>query len=146
MLRGVGVSPASPVTRAMGFSVLICDDLPAVQTMMRRMMEREGIIVAGLASTADEVIALYSERQPDVVLLDLNMPGANGLGLLRTLRALDPPACVVICSGAADAELVDEAQLLGAADWVMKPIYPSSLAALLRSVHASSEAKRSVSR
>ena len=146
MLRDVGASPASPDSGAMGFSVLICDDLPAVQTMMRRMLEREGLVVAGLASTADEVVSLYNERQPDVVLLDLNMPGANGLGLLRTLRSLEPPACVVICSGAGDADLIDEAQTLGAADWVLKPIYPSSLMALLRTVHAASEAKRSVSR
>lgn len=120
----------------MGFSVLICDDLPAVQTMMRRMLEREGFVVAGLASTADEVLALYAEQTPDVVLLDLNMPGANGLGLLRSLRALDPPACVIVCSGAGDSEMRDEAQILGAADWVLKPIYPSSLAALIRSVVA----------
>lgn len=118
----------------MGHSVLVCDDLPAVQTMMRRMLERQGFTIAGLASTADEVLALYREHLPDVVLLDLDMPGARGLDLLRALRALDPPACVVIVSGAGDSELRDEAQALGAADWVLKPVYGSSLVALLRSV------------
>jgi two-component system chemotaxis response regulator CheY len=102
--------------------------------MMRRMLEREGFTVAGLASTADEVLALYHERKPDVVLLDLNMPGAHGLDLLRSLRALDPPARVVIVSGAGDSVLRDEAQALGAADWVLKPVYGSSLVALLRGV------------
>ena len=118
----------------MGHSVLVCDDLPAVQTMMRRMLEREGFTVAGLASTADEVLALYREQRPDVVLLDLNMPGANGLDLLRALRALDPPARVDICSGAGDGPLRDEAHALGAADWVLKPVFGSSLVALLRGV------------
>ena len=118
----------------MGHSVLVCDDFPAVQAMMRRMLEREGFTIAGSASTASEVLALYQERRPDVVLLDLNMPGANGLDLLRALRALDPPACVVIVSGAGDSSLRDEAQALGAADWVLKPVYGSSLVALLRGV------------
>lgn len=135
----------SPPTAAapMDFSVLICDDIPAVQTMMRRMLERQGLTVAGLAATADEVLALYRERSPDVVLLDLNMPGAVGLDLLRSLRALDPPACVVICSGAGGSELRDEAQALGAADWVLKPIYPTSLVALLHAVVCASRTERS---
>ena len=115
-------------------SVLVCDDLPAVQTMMRRMLERGGFTVAGLASNADEVLALYRERAPDIVLLDLKMPGADGLDLLRSLRAFDPPACVVICSGAGDSVLHAEAQALGAADWVLKPVYGSALVALLHDV------------
>jgi DNA-binding NarL/FixJ family response regulator len=118
----------------MGHSVLVCDDMPAVQTMMRRVLERAGFTVTGTAGTAEEALALYAAHTPDVVLLDVNMPGANGLDLLRSLRAFDPPACVVICSGAGDAVLRDEAQALGAADWVLKPIYGSSLVALLRGV------------
>lgn len=100
------------------------------------MLEREGFTLAGLASTADEAVALYQEHRPDVVLLDLEMPGANGLDLLRTLRRFDPPARVVIVSGAGDDDLRDEAQALGAADWVLKPIYGTALATLLREVLA----------
>ncbi|MDB4882634.1 MAG: Response regulator containing CheY-like receiver, AAA-type ATPase, and DNA-binding domain [Gemmatimonadetes bacterium] len=122
----------------MGFSVLICDDVPAVQTMLRRVLEREGITVAGVASTADEVLALYMESVPDVVLLDLNMPGAKGLDLLSALRELDPTACIVICSGAGDSEMRTEAHRLGAAEWVLKPVFTSSLVALLRDVVAAS--------
>jgi CheY-like chemotaxis protein len=127
----------------MGFSVLICDDVPAVRTMMRRMLEREGMHVAGLAATAEEVLSLYESSSPDVVLLDLNMPGANGLGLLRSLRTLDPAACVVICSGACEPAVRDEAHALGAADWVLKPIYTTSLVALLRDVVTNNQALRS---
>ena len=118
----------------MSFSVLICDDVPAVRTMMRRLLEREGICVAGLAANAEEVLTLYESSAPDVVLLDLNMPGANGLGLLRSLRTLDAHASVVICSGAGDSEMRTEAQELGAADWVLKPVYTSSLVTLLNDV------------
>jgi CheY-like chemotaxis protein len=126
----------------MPFSVLICDDVPAVRTMMRRLLEREGFCVAGLASNAEEAITLYESSAPDVVLLDLNMPGANGLGLLRSLRLLDDQACVVICSGAGNSELRDEAQALGAADWVLKPVYTSSLVTLLNDVVRTKRARQ----
>ena len=111
--------------------------------MMRRMLEREGLTVAGLASNAEEVLAVYESSSPDVVLLDLNMPGANGLGLLRSLRTLDPHACVVICSGAGDSDMRSDAQLLGAADWVLKPIYTSSLVALLHDIVTANRSERS---
>jgi YesN/AraC family two-component response regulator len=110
--------------------------------MMRRMLEREGFVVAGLASTAAEVLSLYGECTPHVVLLDLNMPGANGFGLLGALRELDPAACVVMCSGSGDNELRRQAQSLGAADWVLKPIYTSSLVSLLRDVIATNQLRR----
>lgn len=98
--------------------------------------------VAGLAATAEEVLTMYEASPPDVVLLDLNMPGANGLGLLRSLKTLDAHACVVICSGAGDSELREEAQCLGAADWVLKPVYTSSLVALLHEVVTTNRSQR----
>ena len=140
--EGVGDTRRLHLHGDMGFSVLICDDVPAVQKMMRRLLEREGLIVAGLASTAEEALALYAECAPDVVLLDLNMPGAKGLDLLRELRELDPTACVVICSGAGDENLRLEAQALGAAEWVLKPIFTASLVTLLRDVLAKSQLVR----
>ena len=124
----------------MTISVLICDDLASVQAMMRRMLERDGLTTAGVAGTAEEVLQRYAEHRPDVVLLDYKMPGATGLSLLRTLLARDPSACVVMCSGVDDPELRDRALALGAADWVLKPIYPTSLVASLRDLVARKKA------
>jgi two-component system chemotaxis response regulator CheY len=112
-------------------SVLICDDLASVQGMLRRMLERAGHVVTGCAGSADEVLARYREGRPDVVLLDYRMPGAHGLSLLRDLLALDPSACVVMCSGTGDPDVRRDALEAGARDWVLKPIYPQSFVALL---------------
>jgi FixJ family two-component response regulator len=71
------------------------------------------------------------------------MPGAQGLELLRALRELDPTACVIICSGAGDSDMRTEAKLLGAAEWVLKPVYTSALVSLLRDVVAASHLRRS---
>jgi DNA-binding response OmpR family regulator len=120
----------------MTISVLICDDLASVQGMMRRMLERDGLIAAGVAGSADEVLARYQECRPDIVLLDYRMPGANGFSVLRALLARDPEACIVMCSGVDDPEVRHAALALGAADWVVKPIYPTSLVASLRELVA----------
>lgn len=116
----------------MSISVLVCDDLPAVQGMLRRMLERDGLMVTGVASSADEVLLRYEESRPDIVLLDYRMPGASGLSVLRDLLLLDPQARVVMCSGTGDPDLHTEALAAGAADWVLKPIYPRTLIARLR--------------
>ena len=120
----------------MGISVLICDDLASVQGMMRRMLQRDGLVTAGVAGSASEVLQRYEECRPDIVLLDYRMPGANGLSVLRTLMARDPKACVVMCSGLDDPDVREAALKLGAADWVLKPIYPTSLVASLRALVA----------
>jgi CheY-like chemotaxis protein len=118
----------------MSISVLICDDLESVQGMLRRMLERDGLVTAAVAGCAEEVLERYQESRPDVVLLDYRMPGANGLSLLRALLTRDPEACVVMCSGLDDPSVREAALRLGAADWVLKPIYPTSLVASLRAL------------
>lgn len=118
----------------MTISVLVCDDLASVQSMLSRMLERGGLVVAGVASSADEALARYGALRPDVVLLDYRMPGAVGLSLLRQLLATDPEARVVMCSGTGDPEVRQKAIAAGAADWVLKPIYSQALIARLREI------------
>ena len=120
----------------MSISVLICDDLPSVQSMLRRMIEREGLRVSGVASTADEVVERYRAERPDIVLLDLRMPGAIGLSVLRTILTEDRTARVVMCSGTGDPEVQRAAMQMGAVDWVLKPVYTQSLIARLRELVA----------
>jgi len=120
----------------MSITVLVCDDLASVQSMMRRLVEREGLTVCALASHAEEVLQRYAECRPDVVLLDYRMPGASGLSLLYDLLALDPAARIVMCSGSADPDVRDEALRAGAVDWVLKPVYAQTLVASLRQIGA----------
>ena len=117
----------------MTLSVLICDDIASVQSMIRRMLEREGM-VAGTAGTTSEMLASYRAERPDVVLLDYLMPGANGLSHLRDLLVLDPDAIVIMCSGTGDPMVRAEALAIGAAAWVLKPIYPLMLVDQLRTL------------
>jgi two-component system chemotaxis response regulator CheB len=111
------MSPAS-ATR-----VVIADDSALMRSVLASELERAGIDVVGIAADGDEALELCEELAPDVLSLDLAMPGRDGVGVLRALhtRALDIPVVVVSAfSAAAGARAVD-ALAEGAFDLVAKP-------------------------
>ncbi len=102
---------------AQKISVLIVDDEPLARARARRMLERlDDIQIAGEASSGREAIEMIEREQPDVVLLDIQMPGIDGL---RVLEALDDPPAVIF-STAFEHHAV-RAFELDAVDYLLKP-------------------------
>lgn len=99
---------------------LVIDDDPYFCEAFREYLVRKGYQVA-LAYTGDEGVSLYKESQPDVVFLDVRMPGKNGIETLKELKALDPGAAVIMVSAVEDDDIVQEAKSLGVF-YVNKPI------------------------
>jgi DNA-binding NarL/FixJ family response regulator len=115
--------------------VLIADDHPLVLIGVRRMLEaNEGIEVAGEAQSGPEVLALTQRRGPDVVLLDLRMPGVQGGSLIARLRAEHPRVRVVVLSASEDADSIDQALAAGACAYVLKSTKPVDIASVLRQI------------
>jgi DNA-binding NarL/FixJ family response regulator len=115
--------------------VLIADDHPLVLVAVRMMLEAsEEIEVAGEARSAPEVLALVQRRNPDVVLLDLRMPGAEGGSLIAQLRGEHPAVKVVVLSASDDAASVREALDAGACAYVLKSTKPIDIVSVLREV------------
>lgn len=113
-----------------GSLVMIVDDEPVNTKVVSRLLQLEGY--SRFVTTHDpfEATALATNRQPDLILLDLMMPGKSGYEILEELRA-DPAFAitpVVILTAAADRESRARALKLGAADFVTKPVDPSELA------------------
>jgi two-component system chemotaxis response regulator CheY len=73
------------------------------------------------AASGDDAVALYREHRPDLVLLDIVLPGRDGLAVLRELRAEDPAARVVMLTRQEQVDVVLEAERLGARDFLVKP-------------------------
>jgi DNA-binding NarL/FixJ family response regulator len=122
-------SPSTPLR------VLIADDHPLVLMGVRRMLEaNEEIEVAGEAQTGPEVLALVQRRRPDIVLLDLRMPGVHGDSLIAELRADHPAVRVVVLSACDDEISVREALDAGASAYVLKSTKPVDIASVLREV------------
>ncbi|MEU5155908.1 response regulator transcription factor [Glycomyces sp. NPDC021274] len=116
--------------------LLLVDDHPVVRRGLRGYLELEAdFTVVGEAGDGEEALRAIEETRPDVVLLDLKMPGLDGQGVLDRLDQDDAPRVLVLTS-ATDAERVPNAIAAGAAGFVYKDIDPDALASAIRTVHA----------
>ncbi|GAA2277351.1 response regulator transcription factor [Glycomyces scopariae] len=117
--------------------LLLVDDHPVVRRGLRGYLELEpDFAVVGEAGDGEEALNAINAHDPDVVLLDLKMPGLDGQGVLDRLGdARDRPRVLVLTS-ATDAERVPSAINAGAAGFVYKDIDPDALASAIRTVHS----------
>ncbi|MFH9179473.1 response regulator [Streptomyces albogriseolus] len=117
--------------------VLLVDDHQVVRRGLRTFLEvQDDIEVVGEAADGAEGVALAGELQPDVVLMDVKMPGMDGVEALRRLRELDHRARVLVVTSFTEQRTVIPALRAGAAGYVYKDIDPDALAGAIRSVHA----------
>jgi DNA-binding NarL/FixJ family response regulator len=115
--------------------VLVVDDHRLMLEAIRVQLEREDdISVVGSVDSGEPVVALVGQTGPDVVLLDVRMPGMDGLTVLDHLQARYPSIAVVMLSGIEDPALVRAALERGAAAFVLKGIDPRDLAGAVRQV------------
>lgn len=112
--------------------MVIADDHHFFRDGLRGMLEAGGIEVVGEASDGDEAVALAHRLAPDVVVLDLNMPGASGLDALRELAQRCPDVqTVVLTVSNADADVL-AALAEGACGYLLKDMRPDGLASSVR--------------
>ena len=115
--------------------VLVVDDHRLMLEAIRLQLEREDdISVVGCVDSGEAVVALVGQTGPDVVLLDVRMPGIDGLTVLEQLQARYPSIAVVMLSGIEYPTLVRAALERGAAAFVLKGIDPHDLAGAVRQV------------
>ncbi|MGW2178804.1 response regulator [Streptomyces sp. NPDC001732] len=117
--------------------VLLVDDHQVVRRGLRTFLEiQDDIEVVGEAADGAEGVARTEELRPDVVLMDIKMPGTDGIEALRTLRELQNPAKVLIVTSFTEQRTVVPALRAGASGYVYKDVDPDALAGAIRSVHA----------
>jgi two-component system nitrogen regulation response regulator NtrX len=104
-----------------GEHILIVDDEPAIQSALRGVLEDEGYRVRAVGS-GEAALALLAEETPDLVFLDIWMPGKDGLDTLAQIKRLRPEATVVMISGHGTIETAVRATRLGAYDFIEKPL------------------------
>ena len=106
--------------------VAIVDDDEAVRQSTSRMLQRIGYIVETYPS-GDDFLAAELPANIGCVLLDIRMPGTDGLGVMRALRERGTPFSIIVLTGHGDIALAVEAMKLGASDFLEKPYHPDSL-------------------
>jgi DNA-binding NarL/FixJ family response regulator len=113
--------------------VLVADDHPLALRAVRAVLEADGgFEIVAEAQTGSQVLPLIGQSQPDLLLLDLVMPGMSGLRVLELLRDRHPEVHAVLFSGCADREQIDRALLLGAKGYVLKTLAIDDLPSILR--------------
>jgi DNA-binding NarL/FixJ family response regulator len=115
--------------------VVLADDHAPVRGMIRSALEQDGCEVCGEGATAEEAVNLTTQHRPDVVLLDIHMPGNGIRAAQRISREFPETAIVMLTQSRDDADLFD-ALRAGAIGYLLKETPPASLSAALRGVLA----------
>jgi DNA-binding NarL/FixJ family response regulator len=117
--------------------VLIADDHPLMLQGIRRALEAsDDIDVVGEARSGEEALALVERRRPDLVLLDLHMPGIGGLECIEELKRSWPDVKTVVISASDDRASIDAALLAGASAYILKSVSPIDIPSVLRQASA----------
>jgi two-component system chemotaxis response regulator CheY len=116
----------------MAVNILIVDDLAFIKIVLRDIIEKAGFRVVGEASNGEQAISMYQDTRPDVVLMDITMPGMDGLTALKKIREIDEAARVIICSALGQQQLIVQALQLGAKDFIVKPFQPQRVVSALK--------------
>ena len=112
-----------------GARVLIVDDASFMRGLISDAVVRSGHQVAGEARDGREAVERYAELRPDLVTLDITMPGSDGLEALATIRRIDGDARVLMCSALGQDRKMLEAARLGAKGFLVKPFTPEGIIA-----------------
>lgn len=101
--------------------ILIVDDAMFMRKSIRKILSEGGYANVEEARDGDEAIAMFGEYSPNLVLLDITMPGRSGLEVLEEILRQDEDAAVVMCSAMGQETVIQKAIVMGARDFIVKP-------------------------
>lgn len=119
--------------------VLIVDDSPFSVGMISNILTVEGFHVVGSANCLKEAEAAVIELKPDLVTMDMIMPGADGITCTEAIHKIDPNIKVIIVSSMMDDEIVRRAKKVKASGYIQKPVDADEIALLIKRVMAEEE-------
>ena len=106
--------------------VVIAEDEAIIRLDLKETLEEEGYLVVGETGRGDEVVALVREVKPDLAILDIKMPGMDGLSAAREIAA-ERGAAVLILTAFSQRDLIDQARDAGVMSYLVKPFQKSEL-------------------
>ncbi len=115
--------------------VLLVDDSPAVRAGLSLLLDStDGIHVVGSCGDGSEVVAAAAALRPDIVLMDISMPGTDGIAATAALVAAEPSARVLMLTTSVTGDVVHRAREAGALGYLIKGADPAELVAAVRDV------------
>lgn len=123
--------PAGPPQK-LRCSVMVVDNEPKLREILKRFLEMHNFQVTTAAS-GEEALEMLKSAVPMFVLLDIGMPGMDGLVVLKKIKAMEVPTTVIMITGIDDEQTMQDAYNLGARDFINKPFSPAYLESVLLS-------------
>ena len=120
-------------TKKLRSRVLLADDHRLILDSVRSALEDSGEFeVVGEAMTGSQVLALVKRTHPDVVMLDIRMPGMDGLVCLDQIKKRHPEIKVIVLSASSDQKLIENVLKRGASAYIVKSVNPVDLPSAIR--------------
>ena len=113
--------------------LLVDDEIRFIEALVKRLKKRK--LVAASADSGEKALCRLDEDPADVVVLDLKMPGMDGIDVLREIKARHPLVEVIMLTGHANVEVAIEGMELGAFDYLMKPMDIDELLYKIQDAH-----------
>ncbi|WP_022778331.1 response regulator [Butyrivibrio sp. AE3009] len=101
--------------------ILIVDDTTFMREMLKNALDPEKYQIIGEALNGEQAVAQFKEKDPDLVILDINMPKKNGIDTLSEIMEVNPKANVIMCSDQKYDNMIMMALKRGAKDFIIKP-------------------------
>jgi two-component system chemotaxis response regulator CheY len=101
--------------------VLIVDDSPFMRNMLKDILAQVGHQVIGEAKNGSDAVIKYKALNPELVLMDIVMPGSDGIEAVNAIMDQDPRAKIVMCTSLGQKKMVLDAFYAGAKDYIVKP-------------------------
>ena len=123
--------------------VVIVDDIAETREHLTKLLSFESDIdVVGAAASGEEAVELAGKLQPDILLMDINMPGMDGIATTERISATFPMTSIIMMSVQGEADYLRRSMLAGAREFLVKPFSSDELTASIRQVHIREKAKR----
>ncbi len=113
-------------------SAIIVDDSPIMRAQLRKVLGAAGFSIAAETGTGDAVLALYEQHRPDLITLDIVMPGRDGATVATELLRQCPEANVVMCTSLSTREKIEVCRRAGVRYYLLKPFTPEAAIAVFR--------------
>ena len=118
----------------MAKKILLVDDAAFMRKMIKDTLTKNGYTEVFEAVDGADAVAKFGELAPDLVVMDITMPNMDGLEALKTIRAKDGSANVVMCSAMGQESMVMDAVRSGAKDFIVKPFKPDRVLKTVTSI------------
>lgn len=125
--------------------ILIVDDMTISRLILKKILLKEGYEIAGEAEDVADAINMYKKLQPDLVIMDIGIPGkietikkeilkTGGIKAIKEIIQLDPNAKIIACTAMSQKEVVMEVLSSGAKDYILKPVVADKLIEAIKKI------------